>query len=234
MGLSSTLKDSPNPCSYFAELYEDEHADERGSADHSASRPTYPSDAQSLFLAGEKMLRAARRGGQSLALIVLELPDLAELEIVFGRDAADAAVHAVMQELSSLAGSKGIAARTSGDTFALLMPAMTGTTLQRALRARTGPACCVEFELAEYDIMLEPAVQAGTVAITDSLEKTYGVLCRTIASERHIEDMRRDRDGRRCNPSSRPVGLRPTRKEAPLRNPDATMPATIVMPIGRH
>jgi GGDEF domain-containing protein len=226
---------------YCAELHRaGQAAGSTAASSDPATRRTYAPDTQALFVFGEKIKRAAKRNKQAIALLVLELPDLPELETVFGREAAGQAVHAVLRVLSRLAGADGFAVRTAADTFALLVPEVSGGTLERALRGRLGYACCVEFEFHGEEIVLVPTVQACTVGDQDSIEKTYRVLCRSIQSEKHIEQMRLDHAQRAREVHSTVMDLLPALRESTPIRPQratpgayATIPATILMPIGR-
>ena len=83
-------------------------------------------DRELLGVAGEKLLRTARSLGQTPALAVLQIDDLPELELVFGRAAVDQVIEAVMTKLTRAAAHIGLVARTAPDTFALLMPGEIG------------------------------------------------------------------------------------------------------------
>lgn len=136
------------------------------------------------------MLRSAAQRGEPMSLLVMRSSCLPEIEILFGRNAANAAVDAVMDGLGAVAGRKGLAARTSPDTFALAMPRWTGAELVMALRRRLGHACCVELDFEEEEILLVPDLQASTIAADDSFSQAYAVLCRAMQSDRHTEERR--------------------------------------------
>jgi len=199
----------------------------------------YQPDTEVLNLLGGGMLRAARQHGQPLALLVVAVADLPELEILFGRDAANQAVQAVMTELSALAGNAGLSLRTTADTFVLLIPRCTGDQVQRALRARLGRAYSVEIEFGDEEIVLVPDVQACTVEASESVGRAYCALCRAIESRRYLDQLRRGELRREREAHSTHTGLPRELADAPAVRAShgagswsRTIPATIAMPLG--
>jgi GGDEF domain-containing protein len=193
---------------------------------------------RAFFVAGERMVSAARQRQQAVSLLLMRAPCLPELQTVFGREAAKAAVHAVMQALSDVAGRRGLAARTLPDTFALVMPQCIGAELVMALRRRLGQACCVELDFNQEEVLLVPDVQSSTIAVGDSFAKTYAVMFRAMMSHRHLEELRRDYVRRQ-----REAHTRNKRVPADLPVPPVLprgvacgqrFPETIAMPLARR
>lgn len=226
--------------SYFADLCDSDTAPVSDAQDvhPRAPLPEYRPDADAFLAMGERMLRSARQHHVPLSLLVVQVPELPELEILFGRAAAKAAVHAVMKALSSVAGHAGLAVRTLPDTFAVVMPRCTGAVLQMALRNRLGRACSVELDFDGEEIVLVPDFQARTVDAGNTIEKTYSGVCRAIESRRYLEQLRRDHLRREREAHSTHMCLPPELARAPAlprsRGWYPTIPATILMPIGRH
>lgn len=227
------------PSSLSTHLFAQEET--RNHAVQSVARPDacagdVASDKKAFCSVGERMLRSARQQGLVLSLLVMQVPDLPELEIVFGREAADKAVDAVMKELSALAGRIGYTSRTGPDTFGLLLPLRTGEELELALRRRLGRACCVEVDFDEEEIVLVPDVHARTIAQGDSIDKTYSVVRRAIESKRYMEQLRCDYLRREREAHSTHMSVPPELARAPELPPNRawrpTLPQTIAMPIG--
>jgi GGDEF domain-containing protein len=243
MGFAHTIKDDAarrSQASYFADLCDSDTAPVSAAqaAHRQAPLPDYRPDAEAFLAMGERMLRSARQHHLPLAVLVVQVPELPELEIVFGRAAAKAAVHAVMKALSSVAGHGGLAVRTLPDTFAVVMPRSTGPVLQMALRNRLGRACSVELDFDGEEIVLVPEFQARTVDEGNTIEKTYSGLCRAIESQRYLEQLRRDHLRREREAHSTHMSLPPELAHAPAlprsRGWYPTIPATIFMPVAKH
>ena len=205
----------------------------------SAARPReYPPDQDALFAAGEAMLAAARRHHQSLSLLVLQLPDLAELDLVFGRDAADKAIDGVLTQLTAICHRKGLLARPGTDTFALLMPGVSGEELHRALQRRLGKACSIEFEFDDEDILLVPEVLAHTIGPLESVREAYQGLCLLFERERHLRRRREDYLNRERESHAIRMELpramrqkKPVLPDEPVRDIYPTIPTTIPVPM---
>jgi GGDEF domain-containing protein len=238
MGLATSRTVPVANNSYFAGLYADERTCTSSLPGERPPQLASPPDAQALFLVGDKMKRAARQHQLAVALLVLAVPDLPELENIFGPTAASEAARAVLRELSRSTRGRGFAVRTARDTFALLVPGVTGGWLKRALRRRLGDAWCVEFNLGREEMVLVADVQSCTVEDRDSIEKTYLVLRSVMESRRHMDQIQQH-----CVRQQEPHSTRAdlpfaaSQPDAPMRSRAAsyaTIPATILMPIGRH
>ena len=196
--------------------------------------PDLPAPGQTrLCAAGEKMLRTARALGQAPALAVLQIDDLPELELVFGRSAADQVVDAVMTGLTHAAARKGIVIRTAADTFALLMAGGGAAATIAAIQARFGRPCAVEVGVGRDDILVTPDVLVHPVGPRDSIAQVYDDLCRQIANAR--QQGRRSHDCVPQAPASGSRGMRPSAAavaQAPAPQYCPPLPATIPVPLG--
>jgi GGDEF domain-containing protein len=188
-------------------------------------------DTALMFAAGEELSLRARRLDQPLSILILHLHDLPELELVFGSHAAEEVVDEAMTQLMAIAGDKGFAARTASDMFTLLMP-MQAEVMVKAIQARLGKPCCIDFEFEGQDILLVPELMVRTVDATESVRDTYWRLCQDVAYA-HCEKHRPQRKAR-CEHESRtaPAERRPTpivEKDIPTFFPP--LPATIPVPL---
>lgn len=188
-----------------------------------------------LGVAGEKLLRTARAHGQSPALAVLQIDDLPELELVFGRAAVDQVIEAVMTELTRAAAHIGLVARTAPDTFALLMPGGGAEATVAAIQARFGKPCSIEIEFGGEEILVVPEVMVHALAPHDAVSQVYDDLCRSIAQARTPVRRKRSRVPQPAVCGGVAMGspiVSATAARAPQYCPP--LPPTIPMPLPVH
>lgn len=188
-------------------------------------------DTALMFAAGETMSLRARRLHHPLSILMLHMHDLSELELVFGPDATEEVVGEALTQLMSIAGDKGFAARTAADMFTLLMP-MQAEVMVKAIQARLGKPCCIDFEFEGQDIFLVPEMMVRTVDASESVRDAYWSLCKDIV-DAHCEKHRPQRIAR-CERESRTVPAK--RRPAPIVEKDIPtffppLPATIPVPL---
>lgn len=198
--------------------------------------PTVPApDPALLRSAGEKLLRAARARRQAPAMAVMQIDDLPEVEVVFGRTAADRVIDAVMAELTRVAVGKGLVVRTAADTVTLLMPGGGAGATIAAIQARFGKPCTIEVGSGRNEILAVPDVMVHPLGPQDSIAQVYEDLCRYIAKARRHG--RRVHDGvpQRAAPGSLEAGSRAV-AAAGARAPQycPSWPATIPVPLALH
>lgn len=188
-------------------------------------------DEELLSVVGEKMVAAARASGQPITLVVMQVYDLPEVELVFGRSAAEEVIDEVMTQLTRMAARKGFVVRSKADTFALLIPGMNAQATMAALGARFGRPCAIEFELGEDEILLVPDVKVHTLDAGESLREVYTRVGRLIARERGREQLRCEylRSEREAHT---PIGLSCARPEPREKVYYPVLPATIPVPMG--
>ena len=189
-----------------------------------------PSDQQAFLAAGERMLFSTRRNGQALGLLVLQFSDLPELDLVFGRQAAEAVVADVLTELACACGRKGLVARVTPDTFAALVPSTSGEDLHMVLQTRLGKTCAIEFDLDEDEILLVPDLQARTIAASESVQEAYSVMCRVIAAERKLEARRQEHMRCEREAATTPIDLPPSTPPVPTA-PGLCSAFPVTMPV---
>lgn len=224
--------------SYFADLYDAEPAagEPAITVRPSGARTRHEPDFQAFIARGERMLRHARRNGQRLSLLVIQFPDLPELQALFGRDAADEAVRVIMEVLCKVAGQKSLAIRTQADTFALVLRRCTGQ-LGAVLRRWLAQAYSVELDWSGEEIVLVPDVQAAVINDGDSVAATYSAVCAAIRAKRHHEELRREYLRREREAHSAHLAAAPQATRAPAMKPSAwcaTLPAPMALRPGRR
>lgn len=189
------------------------HARHVASGSHSQGRPSRlhahrPEHSPAALLAvAQSMHESAGLRGQPLGLLVLQVADLAELEIVFGRLTAVAATQLLMKSMSAVAGAAGVALQTGADTFALVVPGRRGEDLRAAVAARLGAASSLEMDFDGEEIVLVPDVGAATVAGGESVEQAYLDLLHAVESARSMEQLRCDYLRREREAHTRPAEL---------------------------
>ncbi|MHB1122217.1 MAG: hypothetical protein ACYC0T_05775 [Ramlibacter sp.] len=188
-----------------------------------------------LHAGGEKLLQAARALDRTPALAVMQIEDLPELELVFGRRGVHRVIQAVMSGLTRAAAGHGLVVRTAADTFALVMPGGGAGAAIAALQARFGKPCTIEIGFGRDEILVVPDVMVHPLGPQDSVAQVYADLCRYVTKARkHRQTIRG------CVPqraacggvaSSSPVDCA-TPAPAPQYTPP--LPATIPVPLAMH
>lgn len=105
-----------------------------------------PFSRKAVIAAGNRMLKACRRGKRPLTVAVVELSDLPEVHSLFGSDVAGQITRRMAVRLQALATDRGLAERTSPTQFTMLLPGMEAAAARRALQAMFGEGGCVEYE----------------------------------------------------------------------------------------
>lgn len=184
-----------------------------------------------LHAGGEKLLQAARALGRTPALAVMQIDDLPELELVFGRRGVDRVIEAVMSGLTRAAAGNGLVVRTATDTFALVMPGGGAGAAIAALQARFGKPCTIEVGSGPDEIFVTPDVMVHPLAPRDSVAQVYADLCRYITkSRKHRQTVPQRTD---CASAA---GDSPIDRAAPAPAPQYSppLPATIPVPLSAH
>jgi diguanylate cyclase (GGDEF)-like protein len=91
----------------------------------------------------EKQLKAARRSGRPLGLLIMDVDNLKPINDTYGHNVGDAVLANLAKLLANRVRTEDIPARIGGDEFAVLMPnthkrgcLATATRLERALQAK--------------------------------------------------------------------------------------------------
>ncbi|HEY0884186.1 MAG TPA: hypothetical protein VGE20_02835 [Ramlibacter sp.] len=190
-----------------------------------------------LHAGGEKLLEASRALGRTPALAVMQIDDLPELELVFGRSGVDRVIPAVLSGLTRAAAGHGLVVRTAADTFALMMPGGGAEAAIAALQARFGKPCTIEIGFGRDEILVVPDVMVHPLGPQDSVAQVYADLCRYLVKARKHRQTIRNCLPRRAECGSVAGAWPPDRaKPAPAAGPRywPPLPATIPVPLGRH
>jgi GGDEF domain-containing protein len=214
-----------------------------------ASTTVMPIDSQparlehAFFRAGEDILRRARQAAQPVCVLVLQLHDLPELGHVFGSKPAQQVIDQTMARLKQVAGRKGLARQIGESTFAALVPQVWLDGALEAFFSAFGRTCCIEVESAGEEIVLVPDFKIRAVREGATIQITYEILCREIATardnmQRRLEYLQRERAShstpmrlRRDRPRPRPSEYANNIVERDLHAPEA---ATVPVQIARR
>ena len=188
-----------------------------------------------LLASGETMLHEARALGRTPALAIMQIDDLPETELVFGRAGVDKVMAAVITGLGRASGGRGLVVRTAADTFALLVPGGGAGAAIAALQARFGKPCTIEVGFGRDEILVVPDVMVHPVGPQDSIAQVYADLRRYIAKARKhrqtIQDCLPQRPACGSVPVSSPVDFA---LPAPQQQYYPPQPATIPVPLAIH
>lgn len=184
---------------------------------------------------GEKLLEEARALGRTPALAVMQIDDLPELELVFGRRGVDRVIEAVMSGLTRAAAGQGLVVRTAADTFALVMPGGGAGAAIAALQARFGSPCAIEIGFGRDEILVVPDVMVHPLGPQDSVAQVYTDLCRYVTKARKHRQAMRDCVPQRTD-RSKVASSSPVERARPVPAPQYTppLPATIPVPLALH
>lgn len=160
---------------------------------------------------GEKMCEAARRQARSVGMLILQMEDLAELEVLFGARAAHEVVRRAAAELTELAADGGLVLRTAADTLTLLTPGHDAEDLLDGIEARLGKSCAIDFELDHEEIVIVPDVLARRVRSGETVAQAYDTLCHDLVHQRSCAQRRHDylRRERESHTGPQPEAARP-------------------------
>lgn len=138
-----------------------------------------------VIIAGDRLLARTRPKGQPLSLAVVELRDVADVAQLFGPAVAESIMGRLAAKLRTLAGSRGLAARTGPTQFSLLLPGLESHEALHALRTAFGEAGWLEHE-GRDELVLLPDLQVDAVGPEhSSVEDVYVSLCAAISLLRH-------------------------------------------------
>lgn len=192
-------------------------------------------DKERLCAAGAQLLRAALANAQPLTLAVLQVHDLPEVELVFGRAVAEQVIDSVIAELSRAAGRKGLVVRSGPDAFGLLAPGRGAEAAVAALAARFGKPCTIELDTDQGEILLLPDLRVHELQAGESVRHEYERLCEAMVlarglQERYCESVRKERESHTPT-MGLPAVLDPRRDSVPCY---PALPPTIRMPLRQH
>jgi diguanylate cyclase (GGDEF)-like protein len=157
---------------------------------------------------GEGLLQRARARRRPVSLLVLDFAELAEVRALYGRAAAEQVLLRVAGRVESIAGPRGLAARTGQAQFAVLLPGLSRAGAMERLNRILGNPGRIEVEVARDEVVLVPEVLAEMAAADlESVDELFCEMATQVALQRDFERRRHQwlrREGRR---HSRPAPL---------------------------
>ena len=111
-------------------------------------------------LAGDRMLREARRLRQPLSMAVFDFEELPDARDNHDRATFQGLLATVLATLGEVAGARGIVGHTGPAEFSLLLPGLTRHEAHALVHQRMGTPIRVEFRAGRRgDLMLMPSVE---------------------------------------------------------------------------
>jgi hypothetical protein len=175
----------------------------------------------------DALRQSAQGAAKSLGMLVVQVPDLQELDALFGGSFSRQAVDTVIRDLKLAANNKGIVVRSSVDTFTLLMPGVGAKDLMDLFVARAGDTYVLEFEVRREEMILLPNLMARRVGATESIAEAHATLCQDIVRSRACEQRHQDYLRRERESHSKPMSLLDHRGLSPRAARWPELPATI-------
>lgn len=134
-----------------------------------------------LLAIGDQMLQRCRAKQRPFSLALVQVPDLAEVQQLFGRHVAEAVMGRLAAKLQGIAGARGLSARTGGPQFALLLPCVDAEQALDALQAAFGRAGSLEHDSEQHELVLLPQYKVDTVGVEhDDVAAAYDALCASM------------------------------------------------------
>lgn len=184
---------------------------------------------------GESYRDEMRRRGRPLSVAVFEFGDLREVRSLYGSRISRALMTQVLSQLTAVAGSRGVLARTASAQFTLLLPGWDRTKAEQAIHRFMGTPVRVEFESGDDEIVLVPEFRVeGADEDVGSIADLHRELARELEEVRlrkqsHQQHVARERE-RHSTPMSLPIAPRKAivREAFEFRNDiPATMPIAL-------
>ena len=149
---------------------------------------------------GDNMISDAAARGAPVTVVMFEQADLPELHALFGSAAARALASAFGARLRQLVGSGGLAVRSEGSTWTVVLPGHGAEQALAAVRRVLGPGLATEVEVDGEEIALVPRMATHTVGaqawpMLHIYREMRGKIDRAHALEqRRQEYLRRERE----------------------------------------
>jgi diguanylate cyclase (GGDEF)-like protein len=159
---------------------------------------------------GDALLARCQRADRRLALVVIEFPDLQEVQQIYGRRIGQKVVERVVSRMRRIAGVRGLAARTGRTQFTLLLPGKGRHEAYAAVQRVLGQPSRIEFDAGDSEIVLVPDMGGEAAdAATRTVDEVYREVAGTIARQRSNEARRQEWLTRERMRHSRPMSLPP-------------------------
>lgn len=164
-----------------------------------------------LCQAGELLLRQARQERRPVTLVVLDFSDLQEVRGIYGRDISRKVHARVVAKMKTIAGARGLVARTGKGQFSILMPGAGREKAQATVQRLLGKPSRIEFDAGGSEIVLVPDIMCEMAAPdVETADELYCEVARSLAEMRAREQRRQHYLQRERERHSRPMSLPPS------------------------
>jgi GGDEF domain-containing protein len=201
-------------------------------------------DLRTVRAAGSRQALAAARDAMArrtprIAMAMVTLADLPEVQMLFGKRAARKVIGAAHARLRKVAGRRGFVCRSGPASFAVLVPGFSDETGSAPLRAALVRATSIEMEVAGEEIVVLASFAITELESATPMEQACRELSRRIVGEaqQRLQLQRRATRKRRsaaADPaatSASSVAYAPTAPATLPATVPATLPATLPMPL---
>jgi GGDEF domain-containing protein len=171
-----------------------------------------------VYQLGDTMISEAAARGEPVTVVMFEQGDLPELHALFGSAAARALASAFGARLRQLVASGGVAVRSEGSTWTVLLPGHGRERALAAVQRALGRTLATEIEVDGEEIVLVPRMATHTVGAEAAPMLHIYREMRARIERAHALELRRQEYLRRERESqSRPAPLAAARALAPAR-----------------
>jgi GGDEF domain-containing protein len=160
-----------------------------------------------LLAYGGAMQDKARRERKPLAIAVFDFEDLLEVREIYGATIYQQVLDHVVVKLRTLAGPRGLCARTGKAQFTVLLQGCGRDRVLRAVQRVLGSPTRIELDTGEDEIVLVPDFQFESGCGDEPIGELYKEICRDLLKQRENEHRRRHYLQRERERHSRPSPL---------------------------
>ena len=187
-----------------------------------------------LLAYGGALLDKARREQRAVGVVVFDFEDLLEVRDIYGNKIYQQVLDHVVVKLRTVAGPRGVCARTGKAQFTLVLPGCGHERARRAVHRVLGSPTRIELDTGEDEIVLVPDFMVESTRGDEPIAQVYGAICRDLLAQRQQEHRRRSYLQRERESHSRPMPLAPFHAArgvpAPRSMSDASMSLPLTMP----
>jgi diguanylate cyclase (GGDEF)-like protein len=174
---------------------------------------------------GAELLEQARREGKPLSLVVFDFSDLMEVRSIYGREVSRKLLARVVRKMETVAGRRGLAARTGKTEFSILLPGAGRDKSKSIIQRALGKPSRIEFDAGDSEIVLVPDIMAEAAApAVETVDELYREVFRNLAQARAYEKRRQHYLTRERERHSRPMSLPPVFDSLPAAPATGCLP----------
>ncbi|MGE0331321.1 MAG: GGDEF domain-containing protein [Ramlibacter sp.] len=111
---------------------------------------------EGLMARGAEALYACAADHKPATLVVMDCADLQEVRTIYGRQTSRKVMARLVRKLNTIAGERGVVARTAPAEFALLLPGVPRDKACQAIDRALGRPGCIEYDAGDSEIVMVP------------------------------------------------------------------------------